>query len=165
MSTIGELERRAGIGSSPQERTAFWIRFHHLNGAECLKAGVAEPNRLIAEREAVSATASSGPRPKPAKLRPLDPEERQALQAYAAKHGRRWKIILNRVWMGEPPHDDAGTLRRLRNSHGPSWPQSYRLPKAGAPDSGGAVTLPDAAEGGDGEKQRSLAVISFQQPG
>ncbi|MQW86378.1 hypothetical protein [Sinorhizobium saheli] len=68
---------------------------------------------------------------------PLDPEEEQALQAYAAKHGRRWKTILNRVWMGEPPRDDAGTLRRLRNSHGPSWLQSYRLPRAASPDKGG----------------------------
>lgn len=42
MSTIDELERRAGIGSSPQARTAFWMRFHYLDGAECLKAGVAE---------------------------------------------------------------------------------------------------------------------------
>ncbi|ULJ74543.1 hypothetical protein [Rhizobium gallicum] len=52
MSTIGELERRAGAGSSPQERTAFWIQFHYLEGAECLKAVVAELNRLIAEKEA-----------------------------------------------------------------------------------------------------------------
>ncbi|MET3757087.1 MULTISPECIES: hypothetical protein [Rhizobium] len=136
MSTIGELERRAGIGSSPEERTAFWIRFHHLGGVECLKAGVAELNRLIAEREAVSARPSNAPRAKPAKLPPLSAEEEQALQAYAAEHGRRWKNILNRVWMGEAPHDDAGTLRRLRNSHGPSWLQSYRLPRAGSPDGG-----------------------------
>ncbi|MBB5538800.1 hypothetical protein GGD55_005540 [Rhizobium giardinii] len=50
MSTIGELERRAGIGSSPEARTAFWMRFHHLDGAACLNAGVAELNRLIAEK-------------------------------------------------------------------------------------------------------------------
>ena len=30
MSTIGDLERRAGIGASPAERTAFWLQFHHL---------------------------------------------------------------------------------------------------------------------------------------
>ncbi|MQW86379.1 hypothetical protein [Sinorhizobium saheli] len=60
MSTIGDLEERAGIGSSPQERVAFWIRFHHLDGTECLKAGVAELNRLITEREGLPATASYG---------------------------------------------------------------------------------------------------------
>ncbi|MDK1389636.1 hypothetical protein QN224_30125 [Sinorhizobium sp. 8-89] len=51
MSTIGELERMAGIGSSAEERTAFWIRFHHLDGVACLKAGVAELERLVAEKE------------------------------------------------------------------------------------------------------------------
>ncbi|MGN7958884.1 hypothetical protein [Agrobacterium radiobacter] len=58
MSTIGELERRAGIGPTSQERIAFWIQFHHLEGAECLKAGVAELNRLIAEKEAMPVVAS-----------------------------------------------------------------------------------------------------------
>ncbi len=131
MSTIGELERRAGIGSSPQERTAFWIQFHHLEAAECLKAGVAELNRLIAEKEAAPVVASkiATTRHKREKLPPLTAEEEKALQAYAAKHGRRWKSILNRVWMGGPPYDDGGTLRRLRNSRGPSWLHSYRLPQ------------------------------------
>ncbi|MCW0001809.1 hypothetical protein OE766_26700 [Pararhizobium sp. YC-54] len=151
MSTIGELERRAGIGSSPEERMAFWIRFRHLDGSECLKAGVAELNRLVAEREAMPVTASNGSRPKPAKLRPLDPEEQQALQAHAAKHGRRWKSILNRVWMGEAPHDDAGTLRRLCNSHGPSWLQSYRLPKTRLPDGDAVARTDRGSEIGDGE--------------
>jgi len=35
MSTIGDLERRAGIGASPAERTAFWLQFHHLEGEAC----------------------------------------------------------------------------------------------------------------------------------
>lgn len=131
MSTINELERRAGIGFSPQERTAFWIQFHHLEGAECLKAGVAELNRLIAEKEATPTAASkiATTRPRRKKLPPLTAEQEQVLQAYAAKHGRRWKSVLNHVWMGGPPYDDGGTLRRLRNSHGPSWLHSYRLPK------------------------------------
>ncbi|QWW77517.1 MULTISPECIES: SANT/Myb-like DNA-binding domain-containing protein [Hyphomicrobiales] len=131
MSMIGELERRAGIGSSSQERTAFWIRFHHLEGAECLKAGVAELNRLIAEKAATPVVASkiATTRPKRERLPPLTEEEEQALQAYAAKHGRRWKSVLNHVWMGGAPYDDGGALRRLRNSHGPSWLHAYRLPK------------------------------------
>lgn len=131
MSTIGDLERRAGIGASPAERTAFWLQFHHLEGEACLNAGVAELRRLIALRE-----APADPRPKKRTVRrtretlpPLTPEQEAALQAYAARHGRRWKSILNNAWMGGPPYDDGGLLRGLRNSHGPTWLQSYRLPK------------------------------------
>lgn len=131
MSTIGDLERRAGIGASPAERTAFWLQFHHLEGEACLNAGVAELRRLIAQRE-----ARADPRPKVRAVRvaretlpPLTPEQEAALQAYAARHGRRWKSILNNAWMGGPPRDDGGLLRGLRNSHGPTWLQSYRLPK------------------------------------
>jgi hypothetical protein len=131
MSTIADLERRAGIGASPAERTAFWLQFHHLEGEACLNAGVAELRRLIAEKE-----ARPDPRPKMRDVRlarealpPLTPEQEAALQAYAARHGRSWKSILNNAWMGGPPFDDGGLLRRLRNSHGPTWLQSYRLPK------------------------------------
>ncbi|MBB4388304.1 hypothetical protein RJJ65_20350 [Rhizobium hidalgonense] len=131
MSTIGDLERRAGIGASPAERTAFWLQFHHLEGEACLNAGVAELRRLIALRE-----APADPRPKTRTVRrtretlpPLTPEQEAALQAYAARNGRRWKSILNNAWMGGPPYDDGGLLRGLRNSHGPTWLQSYRLPK------------------------------------
>jgi len=59
----------------------------------------------------------------------LTPELEAALQAYAARHGRRWKSILNNAWMGGPPYDDGGLLCGLRNSHGPTWLQSYWLPK------------------------------------
>lgn len=111
---------------------------------------IGELNRLTVEREGRPVAASKGSRPKPAKLRPLDPEEKQALQAYAAKHGRRWKSTLNRVWMGEAPRDDAGTLRRLRNSHGPSWLQSYRLPKTGLPDRDAVARADRESEIGDG---------------
>lgn len=61
---------------------------------------------------------------------PLSPEEVKALQDYAARHGRPWKRILNHVWMGEAPYDDDPILRRLRNTHGPTWLNRYRLPKA-----------------------------------
>ncbi len=33
---------------------------------------------------------------------PLAAEEEQAPQAYAAEHGRRWKSVLNHLWMGGP---------------------------------------------------------------
>ncbi|OAP38739.1 hypothetical protein ATC00_12560 [Sinorhizobium americanum] len=58
---------------------------------------------------------------------PLTAEQQAALQAYAARHGRRWKSILNTARMGGPPHDDGGLRRGLRNSHAPSWLQSYGL--------------------------------------
>lgn len=131
MSTIGDLERTAGIGASPAERTAFWLQFHHLEGEACLNAGVAKLRRLIALRE-----APADPRPKTRTVRrtretlpPLTPEQEAALQVYAARHGRRWKSTLNNAWMGGPPHDDGDLLRGLRNSHGPTWLQFYRLPK------------------------------------
>lgn len=128
MATIGDLERQAGIGTSQAERTEFWQRFHHLEGKACLDAGVAELKRMIAARngEASLVLGTS----KREWLPPLDLEQEAALHAYAAKHGRRWKSILNNVWMGGAPYDDGGILRRLRNSHGPTWLQSYRLPKA-----------------------------------
>ncbi len=62
-------------------------------------------------------------------LPPLTEEEVNALQDYAARHGRSWKRILNNAWMGETSHDDGGILRRLRNTHGPTWLDRYRLPK------------------------------------
>ena len=63
------------------------------------------------------------------KLPLLTAEQTAALRAYAAKHGRTWKNTLRNAWMGGPPYDDSGILRGLRNSHGPSWLVSYRLPK------------------------------------
>lgn len=127
MGTIGELEQKAGIGSSIEARTAFWLQFHHLDGKACLDADVAELNRLIAERNAMA--FSSGKTRREA-LPELGGAQVAALQAYAARHGRRWKSILSNVWMGGAPYDDGGILRRLRNTHGPSWLQRYRLPKA-----------------------------------
>lgn len=130
MGTIGELETRAGIGSSAAARTAFWRQFHHLEGRACLDAGVAELKRIIAERDGAAPVAS---KPKRQPLPALDAEQAAALQTYATKHGRRWKSILNNVWMGGAPYDDGGILRGLRNTHGPTWLQSYRLPKARLP--------------------------------
>jgi len=63
------------------------------------------------------------------KLSPLTGQEEAALQDYAARHGRSCKGILNCGWMGEPPCDDGQVLRKLRNTHGPTWLDRYRLPK------------------------------------
>lgn len=100
MGTIGELEQKAGIGSSTEARTAFWLQFHHLDGKACLDAGVAELNRLIAERNAMA--LSSGKTRREA-LPELDGEQVAALQAYAARHGRRWKASLTTSgWTAHP---------------------------------------------------------------
>ena len=130
METIGELEQKAGIGSSLEARTVLGLQFHHLEGRACLDAGVAELKRMIAERNGI---ASSPGKRRRGSLAELDAEQVAALQAYAARHGRRWKSILNNVWMGGAPYDDGGILRRLRNTHGPSWLQRYRLPNAKPP--------------------------------
>lgn len=85
MSTIGELEQWAGIGSSPRERTTFWMQFQHLDGVEYLNGGVAELNRLIAEKEATPMPPSNATptRSEWEKRPPLTAEEEQALLAYA----------------------------------------------------------------------------------
>lgn len=112
MSTIGDLERKAGIGTSPAERAEFWRQFHHLEGEACLSAGVADLRRLIAVREVVSdASPTRVARCRREVMPPLTADQQAALQAYAAKHGRRWKSILSNAWMGGPPHDDGGVLR------------------------------------------------------
>lgn len=149
MGTIGELEQKAGIGSSAEARTAFWLQFHHLQGQACLNAGVAELRRMIAGRDGTarpSGKIKRQPRPD------LDAEQIAALQAYGARHGRRWKSILNNVWMGGAPYDDGGILRRLRNTHRPSWLQRYRLPKGKPPaeDIGRQSDLGRTRHGGSG---------------
>ena len=127
MGTVGELERNAGTGSSTEARTAFWLQFNHLEARACLDAGVVEFNRLIAARSAMA--LSSGKTRREA-LPELDGEQLAALPAHPARHGQRWKSILNNVWRGGAPYDDGRIRRRLRNTHGPSWLQRYRLPKA-----------------------------------
>ncbi len=57
------------------------------------------------------------------------PEELDALQRYAAKHGRRWKSVLRDAWMGNAPWDDGGILRTIRNVRGPTWLDKFKLPK------------------------------------
>lgn len=62
------------------------------------------------------------------KLADLTAEQEAALAAFAERNGRRWKSALSDAWMkaAAPP-----ILHHLRNTHGPSWLASYRLPKEG----------------------------------
>lgn len=54
-------------------------------------------------------------------------EEREALQAFANAHGRKWKSELSdvywynaRIWNGPVP-GMGNTLHGIRNNYGPSW--------------------------------------------
>jgi hypothetical protein len=99
MTTIGDLESKAGIGTAAEERNAFWTRFRHLKGEHRLRAGAAELMRLVAQKQDGKDAGSKTPRAgsKRERLPPLTVEQHQALRAYAPKHGRRWKSTLNNV--------------------------------------------------------------------
>lgn len=61
---------------------------------------------------------------------PLTCEQEEALQHFAKAHGRTWKHVLWVQWMQASA---APLLHALRNSHGPNWLATYRIPRAGAP--------------------------------
>ncbi|EGP54220.1 hypothetical protein Agau_P200529 (plasmid) [Agrobacterium tumefaciens F2] len=42
---------------------------------------------------------------------PLTTEQEAAFQAFAAKHGRRWKSFVNHVSTDGAPYDESGILR------------------------------------------------------
>lgn len=64
-----------------------------------------------------------------------------ALKAFAAKHGRRWKTTLRETWETGQPVPGFPGLYELRNSCGPSWLQKIRLP-AGEIVEQGPVIMP-----------------------
>ena len=51
-SSIGDLERLAGIGQDNESRYQFWRAFAAVEGAKCLDAGVAELKRRIRAQRA-----------------------------------------------------------------------------------------------------------------
>jgi hypothetical protein len=58
----------------------------------------------------------------------LTVEERAALQAFANRHGRKWKETLSciywpnaRIWEGGRTKEDGYILHGIRNNFGPSW--------------------------------------------
>jgi hypothetical protein len=57
----------------------------------------------------------------------LTETEVTALRQYAATHGRRWKDALQTEWMNASA---SQPLHKLRNTHGPSWLVTFKLPKA-----------------------------------
>ncbi len=52
-------------------------------------------------------------------------EQWQALQSYAAKHGRTWKQQLRDAWLqaciGMPDSEQPWLLQQVRNQFGPRW--------------------------------------------
>jgi len=56
---------------------------------------------------------------------PLTPDQLRALQDFARRHGPRWKAHLRELWMRATA---CPTLHQLRNTHGPSWLDRFRLP-------------------------------------
>ena len=69
------------------------------------------------------------------KFRDLAADEIEALQVFAAQHGRNWKAKLADVyWYNARIFIDREgfeypELHRLRNDLGPSWLAAYKLPK------------------------------------
>ena len=68
--------------------------------------------------------------------RALTVEELDQMTAFAAQEGRKWKsVMMYEYWMkGLPVRDRKGVeyplLYGLRNTHGPSWLDGFKLPKA-----------------------------------
>ena len=114
--TLGELERRAGVGPSIEDRAAFWRPFHDLPATEVIDAGT------TALRQAT----------RPAELpyaRTLTASQRIALARFAVLRGPGWKDALRADWM-EARAEPA--LHRLRNTHGPAWLAELTMPEDGA---------------------------------
>jgi hypothetical protein len=70
--------------------------------------------------------------------RDLEAEELEAIRAFAAEHGRRWKSILSdvywynaRIWRAGPDDRYGYLLHGLRNDprFGPTWLDGFKLPK------------------------------------
>ena len=53
----------------------------------------------------------------------LTTEQQTAVQAFAAKHGRKWKSALADAWMTgrDASQPDGWALRQVRNQFGPKW--------------------------------------------
>jgi hypothetical protein len=61
---------------------------------------------------------------------PLTTDQEAAVISYAAYAGRNWKSALLAAWMNSATHQTQGHLQAIRNSHGPSWLATYKLPRA-----------------------------------
>lgn len=62
-------------------------------------------------------------------LRPLTDTQQSAISIFAQLEGHNWKSKLRAMWETGTVEECYQTLYRLRNSHGPSWLDGYRLPQ------------------------------------
>lgn len=62
--------------------------------------------------------------------RPLTNEELAELTAFAKSEGRKWKhTLMYEYWMRGLPVRGFPLIYGLRNTHGPTWLDSFKLPK------------------------------------
>ena len=67
--------------------------------------------------------------------RELNPDELQALQAFAKEYGREWKQYLSAASLSHAYKgrhmggQDTGVLRCIRNEFGHQWLHTFKLPK------------------------------------
>lgn len=63
----------------------------------------------------------------------LTAEQLSALRQWADKHGRNWKQSLRDAWMNGmyDGFEGSNCLQQIRNTFGPSWLVTFRLPKEG----------------------------------
>ena len=59
------------------------------------------------------------------KLR-ITPEQLGALLTFARQNGRTWKSALCKAWLYG--NCNVPALQALRNTHGPNWLKTFRLP-------------------------------------
>lgn len=63
--------------------------------------------------------------------RDLSPDELNQLTAFAALEGRKWKsVMMYEYWYRGLPVRDFPLLYGLRNTHGPTWLDRFKLPKS-----------------------------------
>lgn len=64
------------------------------------------------------------------RLRDLTPNELEALQEFAAAHGRGWKeLLLCKYWYNARVWNGRNELHNIRNEFGPRWLANFKLPK------------------------------------
>jgi hypothetical protein len=62
----------------------------------------------------------------------LSAEQLNALQQFAATHGRNWKSELHSMWIDgrDACQPNGSILRQIRNWFGPTWLQRFSIKKA-----------------------------------
>jgi hypothetical protein len=58
-----------------------------------------------------------------------NPEQLQALRAFAASNGRTWKAKLNAAWCNgtDTSNTNGALLRQIRNAFGPQWLITFNI--------------------------------------